>query len=365
MKSLWQARKSTPKAVLTILAALVAAVGGLIALSPSPAVQAATIQTCDPHGTVVIDTYVVKNNVLSPDDTQCILVGDTPWHGFYVTQSSAGSVPTDGPPKASPFIFVGCYEGVCSPGTNLPKRLDTIGLTFSGVLFGDVNDATVAAYRLWIDPAPRTSGVDKTEIEAWFEHGSAVRPAGSKVGTVSLVGLSWDVWVGSHGGHHVITFVSSRPIRDWVFDPTQFLKETVNRGLARANWYLTRLQAGLDIWKDGQYTAVDCFWADVTDGAGSTSGGASSTDGFTDGTTDYDYQPYCGPTTTPSGGTTVGGTVAGGTTSGGTTVGGTDVGGTTSGGTTSGGTTSGGTTSGGTTSGGTTSGGTTSGGALL
>lgn len=326
MKTLRQALRSTRKAVVASVAALGLGVGGLLTLTTAPAAHADT-QICTQYGSTTIQSrYVVQNNRWGTSEAQCINVTST---GFQVTQAD-GSVATNGAPKSYPSIYNGCHYTNCSPGTNLPAQLSSISSAPTSISYTYVNNAVFdAAYDIWLDPTAKKDGVNKTEIMVWFNHVGSIQPVGSKVGTASVAGRSWDVWTGNNGGNDVISFVSSSAIDSWSFDVKAFANETISRGLAQNSWYLTSVQAGFEPWQNGAGLAVSSFSSTVNVGGGSTTGG------------------------TTTGGSTTGGTTTGGTTTGGTTTGGSTTGGTTTGGTTTGGSTTGGTTTGGSTTGGT------------
>nr|WSX74251.1 cellulose binding domain-containing protein [Streptomyces sp. NBC_00899]WSX79685.1 cellulose binding domain-containing protein [Streptomyces sp. NBC_00899] len=310
MKSLQQALRSTRKAAVAALAALGLAVGGLITLTAAPAAHADT-QICTQYGSTTIQgRYVVQNNRWGTSEAQCINVTST---GFQVTQAD-GSVPLNGAPKAYPSIFNGCHYTNCSPGTNLPAQLSAIGSAPTSISYGFVGNAVFdAAYDIWLDPTPKKDGVNKTEIMVWFNHVGQVQPVGSKVGTASVGGRSWDVWTGNNGGNDVISFVAPSAIDSWSFDVKDFANETINRGLAQNSWYLTSVQAGFEPWQNGAGLAVNSFSSTVNIGGGSTNGGTTNGGTTNGGTTGGSGSSGCKVTVTPqswSGGFTANVTVA-------------------------------------------------------
>ncbi|UWE08726.1 GH12 family glycosyl hydrolase domain-containing protein [Actinacidiphila bryophytorum] len=296
MKSLQQALRSTRKAAIAALAALGIAAGGLITLTSAPAAHADT-QICTQYGTTTVGgKYVVQNNRWGTSEAQCINVTSS---GFQVTQAD-GSVATNGAPKSYPSIYNGCHYANCSPGTNLPAQLSSISSAPTSISYSYVGNAVFdAAYDIWLDPTAKKDGVNKTEIMVWFNHVGSIQPVGSKVGSASVAGRTWDVWTGNNGGNDVISFVAPSAIDSWSFDVKAFANETVSRGLAQSNWYLTSVQAGFEPWQNGAGLAVNSFSSSVNTGGSSTNGG--TTNGGTNG------------------GTTNGGTTNGGTTNGGTT----------------------------------------------
>jgi hypothetical protein len=281
MKSLLQALHSTRRTAVAVLAALGLGVGGLVTLASAPAAHADT-QICDQYGSTTIQgKYVVQNNRWGTSEAQCINVTSS---GFQLTTAD-GSVPTNGAPKAYPSVYNGCHYTNCSPGTNLPAQLSGISSAPTSISYNYVNNAVFdAAYDIWLDPTPKKDGVNRTEIMVWFNHVGSVQPVGSKVGTANVAGRSWDVWTGNNGGNDVISFVAPSAISSWSFDVKAFANETISRGMAQSNWYLTSVQAGFEPWQNGAGLAVTNFSSSVNTGSSSTNGGTSN-GGTTSGST--------------------------------------------------------------------------------
>ncbi|WP_432083161.1 GH12 family glycosyl hydrolase domain-containing protein [Streptomyces sp. WAC 04229] len=240
-----------------------AAVAALVTAAP-PAQADTTI--CEPFGTTTIQgRYVVQNNRWGSSATQCVTATDS---GFRVAQAD-GSVPTNGAPKSYPSVFNGCHYTTCSPGTSLPARLNTVSSAPSSISYGFVGDAVYnASYDIWLDPTPRTDGVNQTEIMIWFNRVGPIQPIGSPVGTAGVGGRTWEVWSGSNGSNDVLSFVAPSAISNWSFDVMDFVRATVARGLAEDDWYLTSVQAGFEPWQNGAGLAVNSFSSTVQTGAG-------------------------------------------------------------------------------------------------
>lgn len=358
MKSLEQALRSPRRTAVAALALVGLAIGGLTALTPSPAASAGS-ELCDQYASATVqDRYVVQNNRYGTGETQCVDVDGT-GPGFTVTRAD-GSNPADGPAKSYPSIYNGCYHGTCSPGTTLPMKLGDIRAASSTVDFVPVDGAAFdSSYRIFLDPTPRTDGDNATEIDVWFNHTGDVHPLGTKVGTAGIPGtddsttvasLEWDVWIADVGGRKVLTLVSTRQVRNWDFDVQTFTFEAIRRGVAQSSWYLTSVQAGFEPWQAGTGLSVRCFASTVLNAeqAGGASVGATAgnwwdfgrtdggtTSGTTTGTTTGGSTsgPYC---PTPTGGSTVGSSTVGGSTTCGSGPAGTITSGGTSGGTTCG-----------------------------
>ncbi|MFF9060941.1 cellulose binding domain-containing protein [Streptomyces sp. NPDC014882] len=246
-----------PGAVRGLLGALLTALATVAALlAVAPAAQADTL-VCEQFGSTTIQgRYVVQNNRWGTSAPQCVTATDT---GFRVTQAD-GSVPTNGAPKSYPSVFNGCHYTNCSPGTNLPARLNGIAAAPSSISYGYVDGAVYnASYDIWLDPTPRTDGVNKTEIMIWLNKVGPIQPIGAQVGTATVGGRSWQVWTGSNGTNDVISFVAPSAISGWSFDVMDFARETVRRGMAQDTWYLTSVQAGFEPWQNGAGLAVNSF----------------------------------------------------------------------------------------------------------
>ncbi|MEV4338639.1 cellulose binding domain-containing protein [Streptomyces sp. NPDC049590] len=253
-----------------LVGALLAALAALAALlTTAPAAQADTA-ICEQYGSTTIQgRYVVQNNRWGTSETQCINVTDS---GFRITQAD-GSVATNGAPKSYPSVYNGCHYTNCSPGTSLPAQLSTISSAPTSISYSYVSNAVYdAAYDIWLDPTPRTDGVNRTEIMVWFNKVGPIQPVGSQVGTATVAGRQWQVWSGNNGSNDVLSFVAPSAITSWSFDVMDFARQAVSRGLAQNSWYLTSVQAGFEPWQNGAGLAVTSFSSTVNTG-GSGPGG--------------------------------------------------------------------------------------------
>jgi hypothetical protein len=248
-----------------LLGALLTSLVSLAALLNTASGAQADTTICQPFGSTTIQgRYVVQNNRWGTSATQCIAVTDS---GFRITQAD-GSVPTNGAPKSYPSVYNGCHYTNCSPGTKLPAQLSTISTAPTSIAFSYVNDAVYdAAYDIWLDPTPRTDGVNRTEIMIWLNKVGSVQPIGSPVGTASVGGREWQVWSGSNGSNDVLSFVAPSAVTSWNFDVMDFARQAVSRGLAQNNWYLTSVQAGFEPWQNGAGLAVTSFSSTVNTGS--------------------------------------------------------------------------------------------------
>ncbi|MCC8339938.1 cellulose binding domain-containing protein [Streptomyces sp. R1] len=257
-------RVRAPRGLLGVLSATLATFALAASLVTAAAPAQADTTLCEPFATTTIQgRYVVQNNRWGSSATQCVTATDT---GFRVTQAD-GSVPTNGAPKSYPSVFNGCHYTNCSPGTNLPARLDTVSRAPSSISYGFVGNAVYnASYDIWLDPTARTDGVNRTEIMIWFNRVGPIQPIGSPVGTATVGGRTWEVWSGGNGSNDVLSFVAPSAISGWSFDVMDFVRATVARGLAEEDWYLTSVQAGFEPWQNGAGLAVNSFSSTVETG---------------------------------------------------------------------------------------------------
>ncbi|MFF4845314.1 GH12 family glycosyl hydrolase domain-containing protein [Streptomyces collinus] len=272
-------RHPLPHRACGLLGALLASLATLAALlGTAPAAHADT-SICEQFGSTTIQgRYVVQNNRWGTSRTQCITATDA---GFRITQAD-GSVPTNGAPKSYPSVYNGCHYTNCSPGTALPAQLSSISSAPTGISYSYVSDAVYdAAYDIWLDPTPRTDGVNRTEIMVWLNKVGPVQPVGTQVGTATVAGRQWQVWSGNNGSNDVLSFVAPSAIGSWNFDVMDFVRQAVPRGLAQNNWYLTSVQAGFEPWQNGAGLAVTSFFSTINTGTGGGSGGSGGSSACT------------------------------------------------------------------------------------
>jgi hypothetical protein len=253
------------------LAALASILATIVVAGPA---QAAVI--CDKFGSTTVQggKYVIQNNNWGDDTTQCITTTD---QGFSVTTASHNK-PTNGAPGSYPSIYAGCHYANCSSGSGLPLQASSgqFNTIQTSVSMTYPSSGTYdAAYDVWFDPTPRTDGQNTgAEIMIWLNRQGSIQPVGSRVGTVSLAGATWDVWFGNIGWN-VISYVRTSPTTSMNFAVNTFYTDAVNRGYAQRSWYLTSVQAGFEPWVGGAGLAVNNFSYSIggTTGGGGGGGG--------------------------------------------------------------------------------------------
>ncbi|MBO3741293.1 GH12 family glycosyl hydrolase domain-containing protein [Actinoplanes flavus] len=251
------------RSLRALFAAGLLAATGLTALTLAGPAQADTL-ICDQYGaTTVGGRYIAMNNRWGTSAEQCINVTAS---GFTITRQQ-GTGSTSGAPVSYPAVYFGCHYTRCSPGTNLPIRVDAISSATSSISYNFVSGATYnASYDIWLDPSPKTDGVNAQEIMIWFNRQGNIQPIGSRVGTATVGGRSWEVWQGSNGSNAVVSYVAPSPISSWNFSVLDFITDVKNRGAITSSWYLTSIQAGFEPWIGGAGLAVNSFAATVNGG---------------------------------------------------------------------------------------------------
>jgi hypothetical protein len=213
------------------------------------------------YGTTTINGgYVVQNNAWNNPAGQTINVTPT---GFSITQMN-GSAPTNGAPLGYPSVYDGVHYGTSSAGTNLPIQLGHINSATSSIDYNYVPTGTWdAAYDIWLDPTPKTTGVNQQEIMIWFNHQGPIQPVGAPVGNTTIDGKTFVVWDGSNGQNNVMSYVATQPIEVWSFDVMDFVGHTSTMESIDNSWYLTSIQAGFEPWSGGVGLGVDSFSANI------------------------------------------------------------------------------------------------------
>lgn len=258
----------------SLLAIGLLAVSGITALALAGPAEADT-QICEQYGTTTIGgRYIVMNNRWGTSAQQCINVTGT---GFSIT-SQQGTGNTSGAPVSYPAVYFGCHYTKCSPGTNLPIQVGSISSATSNVSFQYVSGATYdAAYDIWLDPSPKTDGVNAQEIMIWFNRQGSIQPIGSPVGNATIGGKTWQVWQGSNGANAVVSYLAPSAISSWNFSVLDFINDTKTRTSVTNSWYLTSVQAGFEPWIGGAGLAVTDFSAAVNGGGTSSPSPSPST----------------------------------------------------------------------------------------
>jgi hypothetical protein len=253
---------------------------GSIAASLTIAEPASAVTICEQFGSTTSGDYRIMNNRWGTSATQCI---NTTTSGFSIIQQD-GIGNFSGAPTAYPAIYLGCHFGSCSPSTALPRQINTIGSAPGSIsLSYPTTGSWDAAYDIWLNVDNNTSGNQDTEIMIWLNRFTAagnIQPIGSPVGTVTLAGRSWQVWVGNNGSNNVVSYLfQGSALTSFSFDVMNFISDTFSRGsqFGNTSWWLTSVQAGFEPWAGGVGLTVNSFSQTVSGTGGGTVPGTPGT----------------------------------------------------------------------------------------
>jgi endoglucanase len=216
---------------------------------------------CGPTSSVQVSSgqYIVQNNEWNDTIQQCLNATND---GFTVTTGNH-NLPTNGAPAAYPSIYAGCHYGNCSTGNGLPLQVAAFGNPQSSVNFTTAAGQWDASYDIWFDTQPYPSGQnDGEELMIWANHSGAPQPAGSQVGTVSIEGATWNVWVGRGSGSigwNIVSYVRQSPTNAITVNLKDFTNDSQSRGELQSSWYLTSVQFGFEPWQGGPGLGVNSF----------------------------------------------------------------------------------------------------------
>jgi hypothetical protein len=225
-----------------------------------------TYKSCDQYAGVSVGSYYIQSNYWNLDNCpgkQCIEV-NTSTGAFSVTE---GGAPCQGKETVSsfPYVLYGCSYGNCSPGSVLPMQVSKVSSLISSWDFEaggtSTSDGWNVALELWFCP-DNTCGADGFpngfELMLWLDYSNA-HGWKDHLGTVSLAGYSWDVWLGqmAAGGKTVGWGYTNYIIQPKMvqsvtnLDLYAFIKDAVTRGFIQNSWYLYGIQAGIEVRKGG------------------------------------------------------------------------------------------------------------------
>ncbi|MFC8849630.1 MULTISPECIES: hypothetical protein [unclassified Micromonospora] len=125
---------------------------------------------------------------------------------------------------------------------------------FSVTQNGTVNQNV--AYDCWLHPMASPGSADQPtdELMIWLYRSNA-SPAGSRQGTVTIGGTTWEIWRGYVGTWNVYSYVRTSNTTNANLNIRDFTNDLVARGWMSSSKYLTSVQAGPEIFTgNGQVT---------------------------------------------------------------------------------------------------------------
>jgi hypothetical protein len=244
--------------VLSIASALALMLGVSVAVAP----VAGAAEVCGAFDTVDVNNrqYVVMNNVWGASTPQCVDVNESTG-AFRVTTSGHNN--TGGTPASYPDIYRGCHWGSCTTGSGLPQRVDQLqNATSSWSITTGAPGTWNAAYDLWYHTDANVNRPpDAAELMIWLEAAGGAGPAGSVVASnVQISGATWNVWQTEFSDWTYIAYVRTSPTSSVSnLDLKAFTQDAVSRGFIQPTWYLSGVEAGFEIWRQGAGLTSNSF----------------------------------------------------------------------------------------------------------
>jgi len=259
-------------------------IGILFGIRPA---SAQILQQCGQESPASVDagSYRVENNKFDSPQSECISI-DTATTNFTVANSSIANATNDSP-GAYPSIYQGCHWGTCSSNSVLPLPVSSLASASSSWSTTQPNpapstDAWDVAYDLWFNHASMTNTrPDGAELMIWLNHqpfNASPQPNGSPVDTVTLNGISYQVWYRADASPPYIAYemtegtasVSNLDLLAIINDAT------FNRHYIDPSWYLISVEAGFELWNGGAGLATNSFFFNATSGANPGGGGGGT-----------------------------------------------------------------------------------------
>lgn len=225
---------------------------GLKAVGPSQT-------TCQPFGTFATHRgeYTIQANEWNSTARQCVTYrGGTSW-----SVDANFNLPTNGAPAAYPSIYKGCHWGRCTASSGLPVQVSHLTTAQSTWATQQPSQGAYdVAYDLWFNSTPTTTGQpDGTELMVWLNSRGGVQPFGTEIGTTTVSGVEYNVWVGN-GGWNVITYQMTQGLTCVTdLDVKALIDNATSRGQINPDHYLIAAEAGFEIWQGGSGLATNNF----------------------------------------------------------------------------------------------------------
>jgi Glycosyl hydrolase family 12 len=188
--------------------------------------------------------------------------------GFLILTSLRSS----GLVQAFPFTGVGCAYSLCSPRTDLPRRVRSLPrrLDSSWTWWGTTGGFWNVAYDIWFDSRDQITTADNgAELMIWLR-----TPPGYTIGRLVWVDRSWFWFTHWRTGHRVCRANGHCQVQSWNYVQFRFLHTThavrdlrlrpfiqfaIRQGLISPSWWLTSVHAGYELWGGGRGLATTWF----------------------------------------------------------------------------------------------------------
>lgn len=136
-----------------------------------------------------------------------------------------------------------------STTTNLPMKLGAKPIKASVKADMKYTGTCNLAFDLWITKTPGTGETNIShEIMIWLKN-SGMTPSGSSIGTVTIEGVSYTMWInrGQGSGWTYIAFVPSKTMLDAEINLGLFIDTLLERKILPSEYYLATVELGNEI----------------------------------------------------------------------------------------------------------------------
>ncbi|KAK8131588.1 concanavalin A-like lectin/glucanase domain-containing protein [Apiospora sp. TS-2023a] len=212
---------------------------------------AASTQLCNQYGYFASHGYYFNNNAWGKDAGTGYICTYVDWTDdshvvFHADWEWAGG---ENNVKAFPDV------GRTLSSKPIVSSLGSIQTAASWTYTGNNVRADVA-YDLFTaaDPNHDTSSGDY-ELMVWLARLGGVQPIGSKVGTATVAGHTWELWDGMNGAMRVYSFVAPTAVNSFNANIKDFFNYiAANRGFPAASQHLITAQFGTEPFTGGPAT---------------------------------------------------------------------------------------------------------------
>jgi len=193
--------------------------------------------------------------------------------GFYGSTCAAMNVMTSGisssnnAPASYPSIVDGWHYGKWNGayGKANAKAISALtSVTSSWAFTPPTGDKWDVAYDMWVSSNTGLTAPDGNTLEVmvWLDYSMTMttNAIGTKVGTFSAAGTSWEVWYGATGSWHTVSYrrtPDSAAVTN--FDLTPFLKDAVTHGTGTTAWNLLGVEAGFELFNAKTGGSIDSY----------------------------------------------------------------------------------------------------------
>lgn len=165
---------------------------------------------------------------------------------------------------AYPFVYKGCHWGHCTRNSGFPVKVKELRAARSSwrISVERVEGTWNAAYDIWFSVKGAADPTGGAELMIWINRGGGAGPAGRKVATVEIGGITWDVYFANMSWNY-IAYLAKEPLTSVDLDVKAFIDDSVSRGFIDPEWFLDAIEAGFEIWRDGSGLETFSFSANV------------------------------------------------------------------------------------------------------